>query len=184
MSDTKGAATNEQKLGVQNIPVTIHSQYIKDVSFENPHAPQAFSSNKPMPELEVNIGMDAKKLEHPDAKNFYEVSLNTSVTAKRGEEVVFIAEVVYSATVTVGENVPSEQHHPILLIEVPRMLFPFVRQMLGTLTQQGGFPPVLITPVDFQSLYIERFKDRIQQQAPEKGAENGDGETEAKKASS
>lgn len=167
MSETngsKGVQSNneEDKVGVRNIPVTIHSQYVKDVSFENPHAPQSLRGDLPMPELEINIGMDARRLQHPKIENYYEVALSAHITARRGKDTVFIAEVVYGSTVSIGGEVPHEQHHPILLIEVPRLAFPFVRQILASLTQQGGFPPVLLSPVDFQALYIERFKDRIQ----------------------
>ncbi|MCB1592774.1 MAG: protein-export chaperone SecB [Alphaproteobacteria bacterium] len=167
MSETNGSKGPEKKeaedksVGVRNIPVTVHAQYIKDVSFENPSAPNSLSGNLAMPELEINIGMDARKLQHPKIENYFEVALSAKVTAQRGEETVFIAEVIYGSTVSIGNEVPHEQHHPILLIEVPRLAFPYVRQILSTLTQQGGFPPVLLSPVDFQSLYIERFKDRI-----------------------
>lgn len=168
MSDTnsknpeKSNGSDPHKVGVRNIPVTVHAQYVKDVSFENPLAPQSFRGDLSMPELEINIGMDARKLQHPKIESYYEVALSAQVTARRGQDVVFIAEVVYGSSVSIGEEVPVEQHHPILLIEVPRLSFPFVRQILSNLTQQGGFPPVLLTPVDFQSLYIERFKERIQ----------------------
>ncbi len=164
MSETNGSHSPDQsddKTEVRNIPVTIHSQYVKDLSFENPHAPQALSANQPMPELEINISMDARKLKHPKLDNYFEVALSAHVNARRGKDTVFIAEVVYCSTVSIGDAVPHEQHHPILLIEVPRLSFPFVRQILSTLTQQGGFPPVLLSPVDFHALYLERFKDRL-----------------------
>jgi len=165
MSETNGSGhprESENKTEVRNIPVTIHSQYVKDLSFENPHAPQALSGNQPMPELEINISMDARKLKHAKYDNYFEVALSAHVNARRGKDTVFIAEVVYCSTVSIGEGVPHEQHHPILFIEVPRLSFPFVRQILSALTQQGGYPPVLLSPVDFHALYLERFKDRIQ----------------------
>ncbi|MCB1681135.1 MAG: protein-export chaperone SecB [Rhodospirillales bacterium] len=180
MSETNGSTSpnpDEKQAGVRNIPVTIHSQYVKDISFENPHAPEALSPNLPMPELEINIGMDARSISHPKIENLYEVALSASVTAQRKSETVFIAEVVYCSTVSIGDEVPPEQHHPILLIEVPRLSFPFVRQILSTLTQQGGYPPVLLSPVDFQALYIERFRERIQD--PE--GENVSGEAASEK---
>ncbi len=173
----KDQSSEDEKLGVMNIPVTIHSQYIKDLSFENPLAPNSLSIDLPMPQLEVNIGMDAGKIEHPELNNYYEVTLSASATAKRGNETVFIAEIAYGATVSIGDIVPIEQHHPILLIEAPRLLFPYVRQILGTVTQQGGFPPLLLAPVDFQALYLERFKDQIQQgqEQAEQEAAKGNG---------
>lgn len=168
MSETNGSQgpkkneEDEAKIGVRNIPVTIHAQYVKDISLENPGAPQSLRGDQPMPELEINISMDARRIQNPKIENYYEVALSAQVNARRGKDTIFIAEVVYGSTVSIGGEVPHEQHHPILLIEVPRLAFPFVRQILASLTQQGGFPPVLLSPVDFQALYIQRFKDRIE----------------------
>ena len=81
------------------------------------------------------------------------------------------AEVIYGITVSVGDVVPENQHHPILFIEIPRLAFPFARQIMATMTSQGGYPPVLLNPVDFQALYMERFKDNIE--AAQKTSANG-----------
>lgn len=144
------------------LPITIHTQYLRDISFENPNAPDSLRAGQPMPEMEVNIGMDARYLNDGKIKNLYEVALNISAIARRGDKKVFIAEVVYAATVSINEDVPEDQHHPILLIEIPRYIFPFARQALATITSQGGYPPLLLNPVDFQTLYFERFKEEIE----------------------
>lgn len=143
------------------MPITIHTQYVRDLSFENPNAPDSLRGGQGAPEMEVNITMDARKLEDKDIKNLYEVVLVISAAATRKDSPVFIAELVYGVTVSIGDIVPEDQHHPILLIEVPRHAFPFARQLLASLTVQGGFPPLLLNPVDFHALYLQRFKNEI-----------------------
>ncbi len=163
MADKNQKPTDEPVLEAQDMPITVHAQYIRDLSFENPHAPEALRASEGAPEMNVNIGMDARNLEDKNVKNLYEVALSIQTTAKRGDQTTFIAELIYGITVEIGDKVPEDQHHPLLLIEIPRLAFPFARQIMATLTSQGGFPPVLLNPVDFQALYIERFKDEIAQ---------------------
>ncbi len=157
------ADQQDETLQVANLPVNIQAQYIRDLSFENPEAPHSLRAGEDLPDMDVNIGMDARSVEGSDTKNLYEVALSITATAKRGDKTIFIAELVYGVTVLLGDSVPEEQHHPILLIEIPRYAFPFARQILATATSQGGFPPLLLNPVDFQALYMERFKDEIAQ---------------------
>ena len=153
-----------------NLPIVIHAQYIKDMSFENPNTPQSLRSSNAGPEMDVNIGMDARKLEDGEAKNLYEVALNVRAEAKKDGEVMFLAELQYGMAVSLND-VPEDQHHPILLIEIPRMAFPYARQILSDLTVQGGYPPLLLNPVDFHALYVDRFKDEIE--AAQKKGEAG-----------
>ncbi len=143
------------------MPVNILAQYIKDVSFENPHAPATLRPSKLPPQMDVNIGMDARKIEDPEIKNLYEVALKISAKAQRGEEVMFIIECEYAAAVAIDPIVPEGGHHPILLIEIPRILFPYAREFISTMTIHGGYPPLLLNPVDFQALYMNRFGDEI-----------------------
>ncbi len=172
MSDKANAPQQENiQLEANGLPITIHTQYIRDLSFENPDAPQSMRGGQDMPEMAVNIGMDARNLEDSEIKNLYEVALTISATAKRGDDTVFIAEVIYGVTVSIGDIVPEDQHHPLLLIEIPKFAFPFARQILATLTSQGGYPPLMLNPVDFQALYMERFKDEIAE--ARKAAEEG-----------
>ncbi len=176
MSDTTNAPQNdgqeqEPQLQVNDLPITIHTQYIRDMSFENPNAPESMRAGQPAPEMSVNIGMDARVLKDDDIKNLYEVVLTISATATRGEKAVFIAEVIYGVTVSVGDIVPEDQHHPLLLIEIPKFAFPFVRQILANMTSQGGYPPLMLNPVDFQALYMDRFKEEIEE--ARKAAEEG-----------
>lgn len=147
-----------------SIPVMIHTQYIKDMSFENPLAPNSLRAGKTSPEMDIDISMESNPIEDKDIKNLFEVVLNLSATAKHGEEVAFIAEISYGVTVSLGD-LPEDQHHPFLLIEVPRQAFPFARQILGTITQQGGYPPLLLNPVDFQAMYMQRFAKKAENAA-------------------
>lgn len=160
MSD-ETATPQAENIQTQDLPITIHAQYVRDLSFENPLAPNSMRAGLAMPEMNVNIGMDARSIEDKELKNLYEVALTISATAERDGEKVFIAELIYGVTVSIGDVVPEDQHHPLLLIEIPRISFPFARQILATVTSQGGYPPLLLTPVDFQALYMERFKKEI-----------------------
>lgn len=165
---------DETILPATDLPVTIHAQYIRDLSFENPEAPDSLRADSGMPEMNVNIGMDARPIEDEEIKSLYEVALSITATAKKGDNTVFVAEIVYGVTVSVGSAVPEDQHHPLLLIEIPRYAFPFARQILATTTSQGGYPPLMLNPVDFQALYMERFKEEIEasRQAAEEKAVN------------
>ncbi len=174
MSDSKNTEQPpaQENIAATDLPVTIHAQYIRDLSFENPDAPNSMRAGLPVPEMDVNIGMDARAIEDENIKNLYEVALTVVATAKRGEDTVFIAELMYGVTVSVGDVVPEDQHHPLLLIEIPRFSFPFARQILATLTSQGGYPPLLLNPVDFQALYMDRFKKEIAEAQATAGSAN------------
>lgn len=156
---------NEEQTTAGATPVTIHAQYIKDLSFENPNSPESLRGGQPAPEMNINLGMDARKIESEQIQSLYEVVFNVQAVASRGEDKkpVFIAELQYGVTVSIHEKVPEENHHPILLIEIPRLAFPFARQILADITVQGGFPPLMLSPIDFQTLYAERYKKEIAQ---------------------
>lgn len=163
--------TPENAATAQSLPIQIHAQYVKDQSFENPNAPATLRAGQAAPEMDININMDATKVESDQIENLYEVRLRLSATAKRGEETVYVAEVEYAAAVSLG-NVPQEHHHPLLLIEIPRMIFPFARQIMADMTQSGGYPPLMMSPVDFQQLYLQQFGQQAQQEAAQAGAAN------------
>lgn len=159
-----GAATAapEEQLQARSMPIKVHAQYIKDLSFENPNAPDTLRPQESGPKMDININLDARGVDDKDLQSLYEVVLTLSATAKRGEETVFLAELHYAAVAQL-DGVPQEQHHPALLIEVPRMIFPYARQVLSDMTAGGGYPPLLLNPVDFHAMYLERFKDEISQ---------------------
>jgi preprotein translocase subunit SecB len=129
----------------------IEAQYIKDLSFENPLGPNAAAALRKQPQVEVDLSTAAREL----SEGRYEVTLVVRGQAKVENSAVFIAELTYGG-VFVLTNVPSNAVKPILLIEGPRMLFPFARNIVAEITRDGGFPPLLINPIDFVQLYREQ----------------------------
>jgi preprotein translocase subunit SecB len=122
-------------------------QYIRDLSFENVAA-QKNTGTPGQPEITVQVNLDARK----GQENQYEVILKLTIAAKSEEEAVFMLELDY-AGIFVIENVPDEQLHPFLMIECPRMLFPYVRRIVTDITSDGGFPPLNVDNIDFVQLY-------------------------------
>ena len=137
-------------------------QYIRDLSFEN-IAAQKNLGDSSSPEINVQVNLDARK---GDSDN-YEVILKLTVNADSKENKVFLLEIDYAGVFHV-ENVPEEQLHPFLMIECPRMLFPFVRQIGRNTTADGGYPPLNVDPIDFMALY----RNELQRQAAEKATVN------------
>jgi preprotein translocase subunit SecB len=135
----------------------INAQYIKDLSFENPRAPQSLFQQPGPPEVEINVDVKARNL----GQDNYEVVLTINSTARAGGEPVFIVELAYAAVVSV-RNVPENVVGAILLVETPRIIFPFARAIIANATRDGGFPPLLINPIDFAEL--------LRRQQPQIGA--------------
>lgn len=154
----KDENTENENVGTVGLtPIVIHKQYLKDLSFENPNAPDILKKIEHRPEMDLNIGMDVQRYEENEAEgDFYEVTLTVNAQAMRQDKAMFIAEVVYGAVVSIN-GLPEKQHHPIVFIEVPQLLFPYVRQILSMVTQNGGYMPLQLAPVDFKSMYLNRF---------------------------
>jgi preprotein translocase subunit SecB len=133
-------------------PLTVNAQYIKDLSFEVPGAPAIFAEMGGTPEIPIHVDISV----NPLRENSFEVVLHLKVDATIDSKPVFIAEVAYGGIFTV--NVPDEHVHPMLLIECPRLLFPFARTIIADLTRDGGFPPLLVQPIDFTQLYRNRMQ--------------------------
>jgi preprotein translocase subunit SecB len=134
--------------GPQVPPISVNTQYVKDLSFENPNAPQSLVTQGTPPTIEVNVNVQARGL----GPNVYEVVLSITCTAKHEQVTAFIVEVAYAGVFTLT-GVASEHVHPLLLIECPRLLFPFARALVANATRDGGFLPLLIQPIDFLDLY-------------------------------
>lgn len=162
----------QEDMGIQGLPVVIHAQYVKDLSFENPQAPETLRPGLGRPDMEVNIGLEARKIDDPEKKNLYEIVLHTHVNSKRGGMTAFIIEISYALAVSL-DGLPENQHHPMLLIEMPKYAFPFVRQIIADLTHQGGYAPLLLTPVDFKKLYLDRFAGKLDAATADKMEEKG-----------
>lgn len=134
----------------------IEKIYVKDVSLEIPNAPQVFVEQA-QPQLEVQINTEGGQF----AEGYFEVSVTATVTAKSGERTLFLAEAVQAGIFSV-RNVPAEELDPLLNIGCPTILFPYLRETISDLITRGGFPPVLLSPVSFEALYVQRLQ---QQQA-------------------
>ncbi len=143
-----------------NMPVTILAQYIKDLSFENPNAPETLRTGSDRPVMDANFSMDARKVEWEGRDHIYESVLGLQTAARKGDKTAFMCEIQYGVLVDLSQ-VPEDQHHPMLLIEMPRFAFPFVRQIVANLTQQAGYMPLLLAPADFRAFYLQRFGEDI-----------------------
>jgi len=144
MAEEEKAAANEEQ---QAPRMQILNQYIRDLSFENVAA-QKNTNLQAQPDISVQVNLDARK----GQEDQYEVVQKLTITAKTGEETVFLMEIDYGGVFRV-ENVPEDQLHPYLMIECPRMLFPFVRRIVRDITADGGFPPLNVDNIDFVQLY-------------------------------
>ncbi|HLL26356.1 MAG TPA: protein-export chaperone SecB [Xanthobacteraceae bacterium] len=155
MANTNGGPDPE---GAQPA-IGVLGQYIKDLSFENPNAPRSMMTLSQQPSVNIQFNVNAKPLSSTD----YEVELAVEGKAQHQEMVLFNIELVYAGVFRVG-NVPEDIAQQIVLIECPRMLFPFARHIIANAIRDGGFPPLMIDPVDFAALYRERYQ---QAQAPQ-----------------
>jgi len=163
---TKDAEKTRLDADAPPLPVMVHAQYVKDFSFENPSSPDSLRQSNGRPEMDVKILLDANRI--PDAENpdLFESILTLTVNATRDGKPLFIAQIAYAALVTL-KDAPPERINPVLFIDVPRMIFPFARQLIATASAAGGFPPLLLNPIDFRAMYISQ---REQQKAQTKTA--------------
>ena len=171
-SAAPGAATG----GGPPVPALVMNiQYTKDLSFEVPGAPEIFSTLRAQPAVNLNLDVQVRQI--APTQPTYEVTLaikteatepptaaTEGVTPPPAGRPVFIAELAYCGIVTLN-GVPEQQVEPMLLIEVPRLLFPFARNILADITRDGGFPPVLLQPIDFVSLWQQRRGNPVQSPA-------------------
>lgn len=146
-------------------PLTFLGQYIKDLSFEVPGAPDIFNTlRQTPPEIPIALDANVRQIEGP----VFEVTLNVHLEAKAGDKVAFILELVYGCVVELNPQlVPQEHAHPVLMIEVPRHLFPFVRQIVADATGSAGFPPLMLQLVDFTDMYRRKFATQVEAPATE-----------------
>ena len=145
MSEDQQAETIEEGI----VPLNITHQYVKDLSFENPGAPALFLQPPDgAPDIAIEVNVTADQI----GENLFEVNLHVEAQAKANETVLFITELDYGAIAEIGD-IPEEHKQPLILIEVPRMLFPFARAIISNVTRDGGFPPLMISNVDFVDMY-------------------------------
>lgn len=155
---------SEQVAGLPPQPLILNIQYTKDLSFEVPGAPAIFTQLRTQPHVDLNLDVQVRNLE--EGKGLFEVTLaihaegTTEPPKSAGgtlekPPIVFIAELAYSGVFTLT-GISEEQQEPVLLVECPRLLFPFARNILADVTRDGGFPPVLLGPIDFVGLWQQR----------------------------
>ena len=128
--------------------ILVHAQYIKDLSFENPNAPRVLIEGSTQPDVEITVNVGAQVID----ENQYEVTLNLAAKASSEETTLFLVDLTYAGLVT-PEGVSADEINPLIMIEAPRLLFPFARAIISDATRDGGFMPLNIQPVDFVAVY-------------------------------
>ena len=150
MSDTQAPPQQPATFQIEKI-------YVKDVSLEIPHAPKVFLEQA-QPQLEVRIDTAADGF----AEGYYEVTVSATVTARIGERTLFLCEAAQAGIFAV-RNVPTGELEPLLGIACPTVIFPYLRETISDLVVRGGFPPVLLSPLSFEALYLQRMQQQQEQ---------------------
>jgi preprotein translocase subunit SecB len=150
MTNTNGGPTPQPQQQAPSLNVL--GQYIKDFSFENPNAPRSLAPSENQPAINIAINVGVQQL----GQSEYEVSLKLEGKAENSGNVLFAFDLTFGGMFRL-QNVPQEHLQPLLLIECPRLLFPFAREIIATAVRNGGFAPLLLDPVDFVALYQQRL---------------------------
>lgn len=153
-AETENKAAAETAGNGENPSLNVLAQYIKDLSFENPHSPHSLRPRENSPEINININVNANPLSETD----FEVELKLEASAGEGAETMFNCELTYAGVFRLT-GIPEDSIAPAILIECPRLLFPFARQVVADATRNGGFPPLMIDPVDFAGLFQQRMAE-------------------------
>ena len=141
--------------------LNVLAQYIKDLSFENPNSPASLTPQDKPPAIGIQINVGATNISEQD----FEVSLTIEGKGENSGTVMFAFELVYAGVFRI-QNVAPENIHPLVMIECPRLLFPFAREIISTATRNGGFPPLMLDPVDFVGLYRQNMARQAEQIKP------------------
>ncbi|WP_428407298.1 protein-export chaperone SecB [Hyphococcus sp.] len=163
MSDTPASPNPNAPEGFDpNAAPTMNvlAQYLKDLSFENPRAPAVYQSNS-TPKIDVNVDVQGRGLN----QNQYEIELSVAARANRENgDAMFVVEATYAGVFEII-NVPRDQLEMVMMVECPRLLFPFMRQIIADSTRNGNFPPLMLEPIDFMGIYLANAQRRDQQAA-------------------
>jgi preprotein translocase subunit SecB len=144
--------------------LNVLAQYTKDLSFENPNAPSSLAPQAQQPAINIQINVSANNLSESE----YEVTLSVEGKAENAGKVMFSFDLAYAGVFRIV-NVPQENLHPLVMIECPRLLFPFAREIIATSVRDGGFPPLMLDPVDFVGLYRQNLERQAAAQAAPAG---------------
>jgi preprotein translocase subunit SecB len=158
MADGNGNGSAQPAPGQAQPALNALVQFTKDLSFENPNAPRSLGPQDKAPNISVNVNVNAKQL----AENEFEVNIMLEGSAGEGANTLFKFELDYAGIFRL-QNIPEEQKHPIVMIECPRLLFPFARQIIAEAVRGGGFPPLYLDPIDFAALYQARMAEVARQ---------------------
>ena len=134
--------------------IGVLAQYVKDLSFENPNAPRSMAPSGQQPTINIQVNVDAAPVS--GSSTDVEVTLRLEGKAETQGTLLFSFELIFAGVFRI-QNVPAESLQPVILIECPRLLFPFAREIVATAVRNGGFPPLLLDPIDFVSLYRQRL---------------------------
>ena len=170
MTTTNGGKPDGGGAASQAAPqLNVLAQYVKDLSFENPNAPRSLAQQpgqgQQQPKINIQINVNAKPLSDTD----FEVELKIEGRAELPTTTLFGFELLYAGIFRL-QNVPQENAHPLVMIECPRLLFPFARAIIADAVRNGGFPPLMIDPVDFVSLYRQRLAEQQPPAPPPAGS--------------
>lgn len=156
MADSSAPNGNGAAQQTEDVAPAINAlaQYAKDLSFENPNAPRSLQPQETGPAITIQVNVNAQQLAETD----FEVVLTLEGDAKVNNDVLFAFELKYAGIFRM-RNIPQDQMHPAVMIECPRLLFPFARQIVAEAVRNGGFPPLYIDPIDFVSLYRQKMME-------------------------
>ncbi|MBZ9762732.1 protein-export chaperone SecB [Mesorhizobium sp. CA8] len=153
--DAATGAANGNGNGTQNQPsLNVLAQYVKDLSFESPGAPNSLRGRDKAPGIAINVNVNA----NPLSDKQFDVNLTLNAKASFDQEVLFNVELVYGGVFAIS-GFPQEHMLPLLFIECPRLLFPFARQIIADATRNGGFPPLMLDPIDFAQMFQQRIAE-------------------------
>ncbi len=156
---SEAADADPQDVDQSGPMLQVLAQYTKDLSFENPNAPESLRSGLAAPSVNINIEIGRQML----SDDTVEVVLMLKCDARRDDQIAFIAEVEY-AGLFAFQGIGVEEVQPLIMIECPRLLFPFARQIMAEITQNGGFPPIMLEPPDFAAMFRDEMMRRAAQQ--------------------
>lgn len=159
---TDGPADNGEEPARPTIEVQIVGQYIKDLSFENPSVGKLLEGPGTAPNIQLEINVAAKRLQAPD---LFESAIDFKALAASKDGTIYDLEVVYAGLFRI-KSIPDQALEPFLLINCPTLIFPFLRRLVADITREGGFPPLLLDPVDFAQLYMRRKAEQAAQAKP------------------
>ena len=156
-----GGPTDGANAQPSQAQLSVLGQYIKDFSFENPNAPRSLAPTQTQPAINIQINVGVQQLAETD----YEVALTLEGKADSAGTVLFAFDLAFAGVFRI-QNVPQDTLQPLLMIECPRLLFPFAREIVATAVRNGGFPPLLLDPVDFVGLYRQKMEQVQPVEAP------------------